>query len=223
MAFYWWWTVQRPWDRSQIILKRSKTYIVWIFFKCDFNKCSRFTFAPCYCLRKWKQCLLSLGSSSLIFIAGSSDTGDLSEPLTSDHDTQRPVWRQERDAQRLEVPLVHDRPRRRQMSGRDAAPQHWPSRRVPRRGRGQGWVEGHRTCLVCRPRSPKVPMCEIWWDNGTTALLNPSFPIACAAPQLFLFNSVLRQWLKTRVSKNSLCLDKVWGTKDRSQLDLGGE
>lgn len=47
-----------------------------------------------------------------------------SGPLTSDHDTQRPMWRQERDAQRLEVPLVHGRPRRRRRSGRDAAAQH---------------------------------------------------------------------------------------------------
>lgn len=27
----------------------------------------------------------------------------MNQPLTSDHDTQRPVWRQERDTQRLEA------------------------------------------------------------------------------------------------------------------------
>lgn len=154
MAFYWWWTARRPWDKSQIILKRSKTCIVWICVKCDFNKCSPFTSAAAaaaargnenntYC--RWK-------ATSLFFVAASSDSSDLSQPLATNQDTQRHVGRQGNDRCGA---LVSARP---SSSVRGELEVHWQGHKVSGRGGGQGWVDGHRTRRSVSRQSPRV------WD-----------------------------------------------------------
>lgn len=84
--------MRRPWDESQITLKRSKIYIVSILSKCDINKYERFTIVLSRCFKEMKTMPAVTGKSQLRLILSSWDADNFSWPLRGQRGTRGGLW-----------------------------------------------------------------------------------------------------------------------------------